>query len=235
MKKSKRSLTSGRFHVPYAIYGEGQPRIVCVNGAQQTMAVWRSLISHFSQRCAVITFDFPGQESSRILDGGEVVAFDEQVEILARVVSVTAGECPVNLFGASWGGIVAAAYAARNHEHVGKMVLASFGMKPSLVMRELIARGKHLFDSGKRGEVAELLVQHLGERLSASFKNRIRDQFARMDTQQYLAFYAHGEFVDGIRNILDLFDLAAIKASTLIVMVVRITCSTGKTLSMPYQ
>ncbi len=47
MKTVKGELELGRFLVPYRIYGEAEKTIICISGAKQTMAAWRSFVSHF--------------------------------------------------------------------------------------------------------------------------------------------------------------------------------------------
>jgi pimeloyl-ACP methyl ester carboxylesterase len=80
-----------RFEIPYRVHGDTGPFIICVNGVQQTMAVWRSFIKHFSKNYKVIVFDFPGQGRAKIISGGSGVSIDEQVEILHEVIDKLAG------------------------------------------------------------------------------------------------------------------------------------------------
>ena len=61
MKTVKGELKLGRFLVPYRIYGEAQKTIICISGAKQTMAAWRSFVSHFINEYSVVVFDLPGQ------------------------------------------------------------------------------------------------------------------------------------------------------------------------------
>ena len=69
MKITKNALRLGRFIVPFRVYGEADRALVCVSGAQQTMAVWRSVTSYFSGDYSVVVFDSPGQGRSRICAG----------------------------------------------------------------------------------------------------------------------------------------------------------------------
>src|SRR5689334_12144134 len=69
MARDKGEIQSGRFRVPYRIYGESGVMIFCVNGIQQTMAAWRSVISRFSKDFRVVVFDLPSQGRAEILSG----------------------------------------------------------------------------------------------------------------------------------------------------------------------
>ena len=86
MKIEKGELNSGRFVVPYRVYGETGRLIVCVNGAQQTMAVWKSVVSYFFKDYRIVLFDFPGQGRARVLSGPTAISFDEQLDVLYQVV-----------------------------------------------------------------------------------------------------------------------------------------------------
>jgi pimeloyl-ACP methyl ester carboxylesterase len=59
----KSVLTIDRFEIPYIVVGEGTHLLICVNGMQQTMASWRSLVPRFTAhaRYRVALFDFPNQ------------------------------------------------------------------------------------------------------------------------------------------------------------------------------
>ena len=82
MKIVKGELELGRFLVPYRIYGEAEKTIICISGAKQTMAAWRSFVSHFVDDYSVVVFDLPGQGRATILSGPPGISFDEQVDVL---------------------------------------------------------------------------------------------------------------------------------------------------------
>ena len=79
MKIRKGQLKVGRFIVPYRSYGDASQFIVCVNGAQQTMAAWKSVVSYFSKDYRLVLFDFPGQ-------GRAQNRLQLQVDLLSRIV-----------------------------------------------------------------------------------------------------------------------------------------------------
>ena len=217
MKITKSDLEAGRFVVPYRVYGDGPKTIVCVSGAKQTMAVWRSFVSYFVSDYSVAVFDLPGQGRAKILSGSHAVSLDEQIAILHKVVESTHGYETVYLAAASWGTIVAAAYAARYPAAVDKMILGSFGVKPSKTMLEVIKEGQKLFDENKGPEIGDLMIKRFGQFIPDSYRSRIVEQFRQMTREQFLSFYSHCEFVENARHISNFVDLQSIKARTLIV------------------
>ena len=64
MRNSTRAIKGeveiGRFVIPYRLYENGgdQDHIVCVNGVQQSMAMWHSFVSRFSPHYRIVLFDF---------------------------------------------------------------------------------------------------------------------------------------------------------------------------------
>jgi len=99
-----------------------------VNGAQQTMAAWRPVVTYFSRDYRLLLFDFPGQGRAQIISGSAVVALDEQVEVLHQVLSAQNAPEKSIVAGASWGGVVVAAFASRFPHLVDNIILASFGI-----------------------------------------------------------------------------------------------------------
>ena len=92
MKTRKEELRVDRFIVPYRVYGDGDTAIVCVSGAQQTMAAWRPFVTRFARQHAVVVFDPPGLGRSQILGGDAQVSLSEQVRVLQAVHSPGFGE-----------------------------------------------------------------------------------------------------------------------------------------------
>ncbi len=217
MKIEKGEFNQGRFLVPYRIYGEAKETIVCISGAKQTMAAWRSFITHFVSNYSVVVFDLPGQGRASILSGEPSISFEEQIDVLHNVIDTTNRNGKVILAAASWGTIISAALAARHPELVDKMILGSFGAKPNKEIIEVIREGQRLFDENKTEDIAPLMIEKFGQHIPDSQKRQILDQFRDMSHEQFLAFYEHCEFVEQVSNIEDFVDLAKIKASTLIV------------------
>lgn len=217
MKIVKGELKLGRFLVPYRIYGEANNTIICISGAKQTMAAWRSFISHFVADYSVVVFDTPGQGRATILSGEPGISFEEQIEVLHRVIDETNRNGKVILAAASWGTIVAAALAARHPEMIDKMILGSFGAKPNKAIIEVIREGQRLFNENKTDDIAPLMIEKFGQHIPDSQKRQILDQFRGMSREQFLSFYEHCEFVEQATDIEDFVDLAKIKAKTLIV------------------
>lgn len=217
MVREKGEVRVGRFSIPYRVYGDSEATFVCVNGAQQTMAVWRSLISYFSDDYSVVTFDMPGAGRARVERGPPEASFEEQVDILAEVIEATRRSGPLVLAGCSWGTMAAAAYAARHPEEVDKLVLGSFGVKPSKVMMEVIREGQQLYEQGEHAAAAHLIIDRFGAGISPGYKRQILQQFARISQEQATAFYRHCCFVEGVGHIDEYVALDRITAKTLVI------------------
>ena len=217
MKRKKGELRVERFLIPYRVYGNAGRVIVCVNGAQQTMAAWKSVVSYFSKDYSLLVFDFPGQGRARILSGPTEVSLDEQVRVLHQVVLAqrVPGRCYV--VGASWGGIVVAVFASQYPELVGKIILASFGTKTSKRLLRVIKKGKELYERGRGDEVSALIIENFGFHLSESYKKKICHQFANIKEEHFQAFYAHGSLLENGHSIDEVVELENIKANTLII------------------
>ena len=217
MKIRKGEIRDGRFIVPYRAYGEAPKTIVCVSGAQQTMAVWKSFVAYFCRDFTVVVFDLPGQGRSETLHGPAAVSLEEQVSALGRVIKATNKNGPVHIAAASWGTIVAAIYAARHPAAAEKIILGGFGVKPTEAMSAVIRDGKRLYDESGPEEVGKLIVERFGRDIPDSYKRRIIDQFRTMKQDKCLAFYAHCDFVESASDITRFADLKNIQARTLIV------------------
>lgn len=216
MKIVKGELELGRFLVPYRIYGEAEKTIVCISGAKQTMAAWRSFVSHFVDDYSVVVFDLPGQGRATILSGPPGISFDEQVDVLHNIVNETNRNGTVILAAASWGTIIATALAAQYPELIDKMILGSFGAKPSKAVIDVIRTGRKLFNSNKIDDLAPLMIEKFGQHLPETHKKQMIEQFRGMSREQFLSFYEHCEFVEQASDIGDFIDLGNITASTLI-------------------
>lgn len=218
MKIVKGELAIGRFLVPYRIYGEAEKHIVCISGAKQTMAAWRSFVSHFVADYSIVVFDLPGQGRATILSGEPGVTFEEQIDVLHQVVKATTPDNGSTvLAAASWGTIISAALAARHPELIDKMILGSFGAKPSKAVVAVIREGQGLFDGDKTDEIAPLMIEKFGQQIPDSHKKQMILQFKGMSREDFLSFYEHCKFVEQATDIEDFVTLGDITASTLIV------------------
>lgn len=217
MKVNKGELTVDRFLIPYRVYGQTGRFIICVNGAQQTMAAWKSVVSYFSKNYRVLLFDFPGQGRAQVISGPTAISFEEQVMVLHRVVTAQNVLEKFYVVGASWGGVVVAAFASQHPDLVDKIILASFSAKTTERMLGVLQKGKELYESGKFDQVSDLIIENFGRHLSKSYKEKICRQFEKIKKEHFRAFYAHAKLlVDGHR-IDEVVELANIKAKTLII------------------
>ena len=214
----KNQITTGRFIVPYRVYGTTGETIVCVNGAQQTMASWRSFVSCLKDTYRVIAFDFPGQGRGEILSGLPEITLQEQLHILQEVINAASDSKQVHLAGASWGSIIAAMYAATYPERVKKAVMSGFGLTVNQKLFELIKKGKKLAEENKKEELAGYLISEIGTQLPDTLKNAIVRQFKNMKEEQLLSLYSHSDFVNRTKQVDSIINLKNIQAETLLIV-----------------
>jgi pimeloyl-ACP methyl ester carboxylesterase len=188
-----------------------------VNGAQQTMAAWRPVVNYFSTDYRVLLFDFPGQGRARIISGSAVVDLDEQVEVLHQVLSAQPVHEKSIVAGASWGGVVVAAFASRFPDLVDKIILASFGIRVNEKLVEAISDGQRLNGTATGEQVADIIIKYFGQHLNDTFKKKMHDQFKNITREHLENFRAHGQLLKTTRHINEVVDLRSIKAQTLII------------------
>ena len=211
----KEVLHIGRFMIPYRIYESKGPQIICVNGVQQSMAMWLTFVARFKQDYNIVLFDFPNQGKGKILSGPSQVSLDEQVEILLAMIDKTGFTRDATLCSASWGGVIAVAFASKYPNRVKRLILASLGTKPNKKMVETIKKGSSLHISN-RDQMAHTLIKSFGESLSAKMKESIVNQFRNMKEVNLQAFYEHGLFVIASKKLSEIVDLGAIKEKTIL-------------------
>ena len=217
MNITRGEITVGRFLIPYRLFGQGSRILVCVNGAQQTMAAWRPVVTYFSREYRLLLFDFPGQGRARIISGSAVVGLDEQVEVLYQVLTAQNAPEKSIVAGASWGGVVVAAFASRYPHLVDKIILASFGIRVNEKLVQAIRDGQRLNGTATGEQVAGVIIKYFGQHLNEAFKKKMFDQFKNITKEHLENFHAHGQLLKTTKHINEVVDLRSIKAQTLII------------------
>ena len=177
--------------------------------------MWHSFVCRFSQSYRIVLFDFPNQGAGRIVEGSPNLSLDEQVDILDAVINATIGEDHVSVCSASWGGVVALAYAVRHPQRLKSLILASIGTRANQKMVEMISEGLDMPVIDRR-RVAECIIENFGKELPAAMKNRIVSQFERMDTESFQAFFEHGSTVISVGELDKVVDLAKVRCKTIL-------------------
>ncbi len=217
MKITKGEIEYSRFVIPYRIYGDSSEKIVCLCGAQQTMAIWRSFVSRFSKDFSIIIYDPPGHGQAKTLYGPPSISINDQIEVVREIVLMTHEGKKVMLAGASWGTIVGAGFASQYPQMVKKLLLGSFGGRPSKKMLKLIEEGQILVNENKGQQIGHLIIENFGQFIPNIYKKRIIKQFKEMPEEQFWSFYSNAELIKNILNINKIIDLNKITAKTLIV------------------
>jgi pimeloyl-ACP methyl ester carboxylesterase len=211
----KGKLAIQRFIVPYRVYGGGDPTLVFVNGVQQSMAMWHSFVRRFSGCYRIVLFDLPHQGAGRIVTGAVEISLEEQVDILSAVIDKTCGAEPVTVCSASWGGVIAMAYAVRKPQRLKSLILASMGTRANQKMIDMISQG--LEGQVKDPlEVAETLIEGIGPDLPESMKNKIISQFQHMGPEAFQAFLRHGSTVLSVRELHKVVDVSKVQCKTIL-------------------
>lgn len=213
-KPSKGRVDSGRFLIPYRVYGDVGPQLVMINGVRQSMGMWASFVHRFDAKYRIVLMDLPGQGKAQVRAGPINASLDEEVEALRAVIDAAAAR-DVTLCSASWGGVIALAFASRYPEGVRRMILGSLGTKPNQNMIQTIEAGGKV-DVRDPAQTADVLIQSLGRNLPDRFKERIKRQFCQMSQESIEAFYQHGLFVISAGSIDDVIDVRKIQIETLL-------------------
>jgi len=187
MQPIKDVIEVGRFLIPYRIYKNNGPQVICVNGVQQSMAMWHSFINRFSKNYEIVLFDFPNQGKAKINYGASQISLIEQEEILLSVMDRTKLKTSVTVCTASWGGVIAASLASKYPDRIKRLILASLGTKPNKKMAETINKGA-LFNINDREKMAQTLIKAFGENLPLRIKQGIISQFKNMKETNVRAF-----------------------------------------------
>jgi pimeloyl-ACP methyl ester carboxylesterase len=209
----KGKIEFNRFVIPYRIYDNKGPNVVCINGVQQSMSMWHSLITRYAPHYRMVLFDFPDQGKGKIVSGPSLVSLDEQVDILREVIKATGANKNLTICSASWGGVVALAFASRFRNDVKKLCLASLGTKANEKMVSTIQQSRNI-DINNRKEMADMLIEAFGQNLPEGIKKKIVAQFETMSEQNLRAFYEHGLFVISSKRLSELINLSNITAKT---------------------
>ena len=233
----KGTLFAGKFEIPYATTDvrlkpdttEGQlkpdtteaPVLICVNGMQQTMAMWRSVLKRMAGTCyRTVLFDFPNQGRAAELNRHLMtssLSVHQQVDVLAAVADHVSPGRPVALLGGSWGALIAAAYAAAHPCRVSRLVLGSFQTRPNEKLRQVARDGRALVEAGRGAELGELFVAEFGGGMDAVRQSAIEAQLRTLGPEQYRQMYDQAKLLVDNVDIESMVDLQRIDAQTLIV------------------
>jgi len=217
VKTVKGTLEYGRFEIPYRKYGDNENMLMCVSGALQTMAIWRTVVKRFAEHFTVVIFDMPGIGRSEIKSGGAHVTVQEQLETLHALIAETHAGGEVTLAGSSWGTAIAAAYAAMRPDAVQHLVLSSFGMKANAMMEEVVRRALECYHAGNYVGGAHLILEMFGSQVGEGYKRQIIAQFEQLSDAHAESFAEHTSNILKLGSLDDIIDLTQIKARTLII------------------
>lgn len=184
-------IVDRRFAIPYRIYGDDGPLLVCINGIVQSMSVWKPVVDVMRDSHRVLVFDFPGQGRARILDGVPRLDLDDQVRIIDSLLLEIGETRPVRILSASFGAVIACLFAQSRPRRVSRLLLCSFSIRPGESLRRVQSQLLRLIDAGRAADVAEVIVDAAGGRLPEPLVRSIRRQFANIGDEQLALFRHH--------------------------------------------
>ena len=114
--------------------GSGEPLILLAGGPANSHVVFHPVFSELANRFRVIYYDYRGRGRSVPLDASEGVTFAGDVadlEMLRQSLDVAR----LNIYGFSYGGLVAQAYALAHPDRVSRLVLANTLHSPEMWQR----------------------------------------------------------------------------------------------------
>ena len=209
-------ITTGRFEIPYRLYENNGPHLLCLNGIQQSMAMWQGFVARFAPDYRIVLFNFPAQGNGRALSGPTRASLKEEVEILYDVMKKTGVNQEVSFCTASWGGVIALAFAAKHPYAVKRLLLGSIGTRPNQKMIEIIEEGLSI-GTDNREQFAEHLIQSFGENLPESIKKKIGAQFRTLSEANLQAFCEHGLKVISAQKLSDHINFKNIAVETIVI------------------
>ena len=209
-------ITTGRFEIPYRLYENDGPHLICLNGIQQSMAMWQGFVARFAPDYRIVLFNFPAQGNGRALSGPTRASLKEEVEILYDVMQKTGVNQDVSFCTASWGGVIALAFAAQHPYAVKRLLLGSIGTRPNKKMIEIIQEGLSI-GTDNREQFAEHLIQSFGENLPESIKKKIGAQFRTLSEANLQAFCEHGLKVISAQKLSDHINFKNIAVETIVI------------------
>jgi len=209
-------VTTGRFEIPYRVYENDGPHLICLNGIQQSMAMWQGFVARFAPDYRIVLFNFPAQGNGRALSGPTRASLKEEVEILYDVMKKTGVNQDVSFCTASWGGVIALAFAAQHPYAVKRLLLGSIGTRPNKKMIEIIQEGLSI-GTDNREQFAEHLIQSFGENLPESIKKKIGAQFRTLSEANLQAFCEHGLKVISAQKLSDHINFKNIAVETIVI------------------
>ena len=209
-------ITTGRFEIPYRVYENDGPHLICLNGIQQSMAMWQGFVARFAPDYRIILFNFPAQGNGRAISGPTRASLKEEVDILYDVMKTTGVNHDVSFCTASWGGVIALAFAAQHPYAVKRLLLGSIGTRPNKKMIEIIQEGLSI-GTDNREQFAEHLIQSFGKNLPESIKKKIGSQFRTLSEANLQAFCEHGLKVISAQKLSDHINFKNIEVETVII------------------
>ena len=165
--------------------GAGEPLILLAGGPAASHLIFQPYFSVFAARYRVIYYDYYGRgRSGRPADYGDITfAGDiEDLEALRKALGLD----KINLYGFSYGGMVAQGYALKYGEHLHRLILANTLHSPEMWQRNHENINREI--SNQYPEVWDLIME-LRKQGVRSDETAMRQQFGAIPASALLRFY----------------------------------------------
>jgi proline iminopeptidase len=114
--------------------GSGEPLLLLAGGPANSHLTFHPYFSALADRCQVIYLDYRGRGRSEQPERWTDITFDQDVADIEGVREALGLE-RLSIYGFSYGGMLAQAYALRHPARVGKLILANTVHSPEMWQR----------------------------------------------------------------------------------------------------
>ena len=165
--------------------GAGEPLILLVGGPAASHLIFKPYFSAFAAKYRVIYYDYFGRGRSGRPSSYQEISFSGDVEDL-EALRIALGLEKINLYGFSYGGMVAQAYALKYGQHLGRLILANTLHSPEMWQKNHENINREI--SNQYPEVWDRILE-LRKQGFRSYAIEVRQLFASVSANLLVRFY----------------------------------------------
>ncbi len=165
--------------------GTGEPLILLAGGPAASHLIFKPYFSDFAAHYRVIYYDYFGRGRSGRPASYQEITFSGDVEDLEALRKALGME-KINLYGFSYGGMVAQAYALKYGKHLGRLILANTLHSPEMWQKNHENINREI--SNQYPEVWDKIME-LRKQGFRSSDGEIRQLFASVSANLLIRFY----------------------------------------------
>lgn len=165
--------------------GKGEPLILLAGGPAASHRIFKPYFSALADRYRIIYYDYYGRGQSGRPSSYADVTIDTDIEDL-EALRKSLGLDKVNLYGFSYGGMVAQGYALKYGDNVGHLILANTLHSPEMWQRNHENINREI--SNQYPEIWDMIMD-LRKQGVRSNDPAMRQQFGLLPAHKLLRFY----------------------------------------------